>query len=94
MNIFYWFKVNLDENEPKPRNSQFLCRICLGDNSEIDNPFVTPCKCAGTMQYIHIKCLQMWLKSRLQIKTTAFATSFLWKNFECELCKKVYPSNK
>ena len=34
----------------------------------------------------------MWLKSRLQIKQTSCSTSFLWKSFECELCKRIYPS--
>lgn len=33
------------------------CRICLGDGDEEDNPFITPCKCDGTMKCIHVKCL-------------------------------------
>ena len=33
------------------------CRICLGDENETDNALISPCKCSGTMKYIHLKCL-------------------------------------
>ena len=75
----------------KTRVSQLLCRICLSDLDEEDNPFITPCKCSGSMQFIHIRCLQQWLKCKLQIKQTYCSISFVWKSFECELCKTTYP---
>lgn len=31
----------------------FACRICLGDEDDEHNHMITPCKCAGTMKYIH-----------------------------------------
>ncbi|CDW75264.1 fha domain [Stylonychia lemnae] len=37
------------------------CRICLGEENDIDNELINPCKCAGTMKYIHLQCLQEWL---------------------------------
>ncbi len=73
-------------------DNQFSCRICLGEGGEPGNPLVCPCKCSGTMKYIHIKCLQKWLKSKLHPKQTAYSVSFLWKAFECELCKRAFPS--
>lgn len=33
------------------------CRICLGEENEFENELINPCKCAGTMKYIHVKCL-------------------------------------
>lgn len=30
------------------------CRICLGEENEPENELINPCKCAGTMKYIHI----------------------------------------
>lgn len=77
--------------EIKTRISQLLCRICLSDLDDEDNPFITPCKCAGSMQFIHIRCLQQWLQSKLQIKQTYCSMSFVWKSFECELCKTTFP---
>jgi len=44
-------------------NSQ--CRICwnLGtsDESNSDNPLVTPCKCSGSQRYVHSQCLAKWI---------------------------------
>ena len=37
-----------------------ICRICLseeGDDQRNINPLFSPCKCAGTMKYIHLNCL-------------------------------------
>ena len=38
------------------------CRICLGDEEEeeADNPLIAPCKCTGTMGYLHKDCLREW----------------------------------
>jgi hypothetical protein len=69
-----------------------VCRICLCENVEPDNPLVNPCRCAGTMKYVHIKCLQQWLKSRLHTRDTTIAFTIAWKNLDCELCKKAFPS--
>ena len=30
-----------------------VCRICLMEDNEIDNPLFCPCKCSGSMRYIH-----------------------------------------
>jgi RING-variant domain len=68
------------------------CRICLS-NEEAEGPLISPCKCSGSMQYIHIGCLQKWLASRLEAKTTSYSISFTLKNFECELCKSMFPRN-
>ena len=68
------------------------CRICLSETPEPGDPFFSPCHCTGTMKYIHIKCLQQWLKSKLHIKQANNSTSVYWKTLECELCKTPYPS--
>lgn len=69
-----------------------VCRICLGENCDAEDPFFSPCHCAGTMKYIHVLCLQRWLKSKLHTKSTGFSISVYWKTLECELCKKTFPS--
>ena len=37
-----------------------VCRICLDEEEDISsgNPFITPCKCTGSMKYIHLSCLR------------------------------------
>jgi len=70
------------------------CRICLSETFEADDPFFSPCNCSGTMKYIHVKCLQMWLKSKLHTKASGSTIFTFWKTLECELCKTPYPRKK
>lgn len=49
------------------------CRICFSEEnyeakSSPNYKFITPCKCKGSSQYIHMSCLQEWLESKKQIK--------------------------
>jgi hypothetical protein len=83
--------ANLSQNASSKQMP--ICRICLSEFTEQDNPLVNPCRCAGTMKYVHIKCLQLWLKSRLHTRDTATAFTIAWKNLDCELCKKAFPSH-
>lgn len=39
------------------------CRICRGDATE-DNPLFHPCKCKGSIKYIHESCLMEWISSK------------------------------
>lgn len=35
------------------------CRICFDVETE-KNKFISPCRCSGTSQYVHMKCLNKW----------------------------------
>lgn len=46
-----------------------VCRICLEEEEENgtgDSPrvFISPCNCKGSSKYVHIDCLQSWVKSK------------------------------
>ena len=73
------------------RNFNLPCRICLSESYADDNPLISPCNCGGTMKYIHLKCLQSFLKSKLTTKSSECVLSFSWKKLGCDLCKKTYP---
>ena len=68
-----------------------MCRICLCETSESENPLVSPCSCSGTMKYIHIQCLQKWILSRIVTKVNDCNVSYQWKAMICELCKHNFP---
>ena len=68
-----------------------MCRICLMEDNEVDNPLFTPCKCSGSMRFIHHQCLKTWFASKRIMKQTSIVTTYFWKNLECELCKTPYP---
>jgi len=46
-------------SEKSMGGSQTICRICLSEEGDdaVANPLFSPCKCAGTMKYIHLNCL-------------------------------------
>lgn len=50
------------------------CRICLGTNEEL---LIAPCKCRGTLKYVHESCLKQWIFVKFNRSQTAF----------CELCQ-------
>ena len=85
--------VSVEVYDPKQYGEvNFVCRICLGDTQSEGNPLISPCKCAGTMKFIHIDCLQEWLKSRLNCRESGAAVSYFWQTLDCELCKQDFPT--
>lgn len=34
------------------------CRICLREDQK--SGLIAPCECRGTMEYVHVACLDMW----------------------------------
>jgi hypothetical protein len=68
-------------------SEEWICRVCLDSQVEPDNFLISPCKCAGSMKNIHIKCLQEWLESKKTVNSGYYTCSYCWPNFECELCK-------
>lgn len=68
-----------------------FCRICLESTETDENPFLTPCKCSGSMGYIHYFCLQSWVNSKFHIKDKGFYKIIKWKSIKCESCQEPIP---
>ena len=81
-------EVDLD---PAPRKSQCTCRICLSEEEREDNLLISPCKCDGSVKYIHMRCLQEWMRSKSEVKTKGFITRCIIYQLQCELCKTLIP---
>lgn len=60
------------------------CRICFNECEE-DNPLISPCRCSGSLKFIHYNCLKSWLESKRTIKMTDSTMTYHWKSLECEL---------
>ena len=76
--------------------SQEVCRICY-DSGDEENPLIAPCKCSGSMQYVHLQCLRKWMDGRLSVNSNTqdqgtTTVSYFWRNLDCELCKLSYPT--
>ncbi|KAM3938775.1 E3 ubiquitin-protein ligase MARCHF1 isoform 2-T2 [Leptodactylus fuscus] len=39
-----------------------VCRICHCEGDD-ENPLITPCRCIGTLRFVHQACLHQWIKS-------------------------------
>jgi hypothetical protein len=49
------------------------CRICFDSGSE---PLISPCKCTGSMKWVHKTCLQTWVNHK--------------KDYKCPVCKEKF----
>lgn len=67
------------------------CRFCWGAENTEENPCIVPCKCSGSVGFIHYNCLKNWLLTKQQKKESEHLISMYWKTFECEICKFAYP---
>jgi hypothetical protein len=67
------------------------CRFCWGCHASPSDPLFSSCKCSGSVGYIHFNCLKSWLDVKKQQKLSLAFSSYYWKAFECEICKKAYP---
>jgi len=60
-------------------DNEATCRICSLSRSESAGlRMIKPCKCKGTLEYVHIDCLNQWRAT----STNAF--------YECQVCKYKY----
>ena len=90
-------KEHLITNESKKSEKQKICRICyMGETDNDINPLIKPCKCPGSMKYIHYKCLLHWLKTRIQVDKSEYVENNFFsvyspENVQCELCKEFLP---
>ena len=91
---------NESENNTEKNNkkNKKICRICYME--EIDkknNPLIKPCKCSGSMKYIHYECLLHWLKTKVLISKNIYNNNGFFSIYsldliECELCKNHLPN--
>jgi hypothetical protein len=66
-------RVEEDEDEA-------VCRICFDARCVHGSQLVAPCRCAGSMRFVHTACLAEW--RTLAVGTRAFA--------ECQTCRSPY----
>ena len=70
---------SLDREIESDDKNEIECRICrLGPDPEDpeDEPMCQPCKCSGSIGYVHQTCQEQWLKHKNKALGTA----------KCELC--------
>lgn len=77
------------------KDCEVRCRVCLGEDNAAENPIISsPCNCLGSVKYMHVNCLLKWLKSKVTQKKTDIMSSYVWKEFQCDVCKVDYPGTR
>lgn len=63
--------------EKEEKEEERICRICLdGEAADAaENPLIAPCRCAGSMRYVHRGCLDEWRVSCFNPKALAGCTT-------------------
>ena len=55
------------------KKNKKICRICyMEETNKKVNPLIKPCKCSGSMKYIHYECLLHWLKTKVLINKNSY----------------------
>jgi E3 ubiquitin-protein ligase DOA10 len=57
----------------------------------VENPLLSACHCTGTMKFVHHNCLKSWLNLKLMHQQNEHIATYMWRTFECEICKTSYP---
>lgn len=57
-----------------------LCRVCQTEGTP-ERPLFHPCKCTGSIKFIHEECLSLWLRYRERFDES------------CELCSYTFSFN-
>ena len=84
--------LRFDESDDSEVEGETVpCRVCLRESQSSVNPLVSPCRCAGTMKYIHLKCLQRALRAKITTRSTESSVSFEWVGLACDLCRQPIP---
>jgi len=66
-------------------SSMPICRICQLPGIEPSNPLLSPCRCLGSIRYVHGPCLKKWLE--VSSKKSSDPPG-------CELCQYQYIRHK
>ena len=82
--------IHTQEIMNRSSNSK-ICRICLNESNTLEDPLLSPCKCSGSLKFVHFKCLQIWIQSRLHLDKNNGIVSIEWTGLSCELCKTSFP---
>ncbi|CAD8166548.1 unnamed protein product [Paramecium pentaurelia] len=80
-NKHVWLEMKINHIRQQDSNihdETKFCRICLCDdgNSEL----IRPCKCKGSLQFIHENCLKLWILEKQGIEKV------YKNNIDCEVC--------
>ena len=61
------------------------CRYCLFSEDKL-NDMIDPCKCGGSMRYVHEKCLKDWVLNSHKESIYKYEDNMIIYLLKCEIC--------
>ena len=81
----------IEVEKDKESCEKIYCRLCYQEESTILDPLLCPCKCKGSMRYIHYSCLKKSIMQKIQIRNEKYFDIYFFKSYNCEICLETYP---
>lgn len=57
------------------------CKFCLCDDNTDTNFLISPCKCKGSCEGVHILCLKQWIDSKVKKEVNGVVVSYNFTKF-------------
>lgn len=67
-----------EEGNVDGEDAQAHCRICHQTAEESSEPLIMPCRCAGSIQHAHAKCILKWLE---------YSGQAVSSKYRCDICR-------
>ncbi|XP_068438739.1 uncharacterized protein [Clinocottus analis] len=71
----------VEEQKVEEQKEEDICRICHDTDNSTTDPLVSPCLCRGSLRFMHIGCLKIWTKVRIERGLSLTSIKC------CELCR-------
>ena len=84
-------KNNFIIEPEKETIEKIYCRLCYQEDSTVLDPLLCPCKCKGSMKYIHYSCLKKSIMQKIQVRKEKYFDLYFFKSYHCEICLETYP---
>ena len=72
-------------------NETHNCRICYQREINKNDPLICPCKCYGSMKFVHLSCLKNNINIKIHKKHEKCYDIYLYQNYNCEICLSTFP---
>jgi pSer/pThr/pTyr-binding forkhead associated (FHA) protein len=72
-------------------NETHYCRICYQKEVNKNDPLICPCKCYGSMKFVHLSCLKNNINLKIHKKHDKYYDMYLFQNYNCEICLSTFP---
>ena len=72
-------------------NETHYCRICYQKEISKNDPLICPCKCYGSMKFVHLSCLKNNINLKIHKKHDKYYDMYLYQNYNCEICLATFP---